>query len=57
LTSCALPASTSSSAGVYFTLTTDLGDLDILGEVTGVGGYAQSPRALPSSSLAISPSK
>ena len=29
------------ASGLNFTLTTDLGDLDILGEVTGVGGYAQ----------------
>jgi hypothetical protein len=28
-------------SGLNFTLTTDLGDLDILGEVTGVGGYAE----------------
>jgi hypothetical protein len=27
------------ASGLNFTLTTDLGDLDILGEVTGVGGY------------------
>jgi len=26
-------------SGLNFTLTTDLGDLDILGEVTGLGGY------------------
>jgi predicted nucleotidyltransferase len=26
--------------GLNFTLTTDLGDIDLLGEVTGVGGYA-----------------
>jgi hypothetical protein len=29
------------SSGLNFTLTTDLGDLDILGEIAGVGGYAQ----------------
>ncbi len=29
------------ASGLNFTLTTDLGDLDILGEVTGVGGYAE----------------
>ena len=29
------------ASGLNFTLTTDLGDVDILGEVTGVGGYAQ----------------
>jgi hypothetical protein len=28
-------------SGLNFTLTTDLGDLGILGEVTGVGGYAE----------------
>ena len=28
-------------SGLNFTLTTDLGDLDILGEIAGVGGYAQ----------------
>lgn len=28
-------------AGCNFTLTTDEGDLDILGEVTGLGGYSQ----------------
>jgi predicted nucleotidyltransferase len=27
-------------SGLNFTLTTDLGDLDILGEVTGLGGYS-----------------
>lgn len=27
------------NSGLNFTLTTDLGDLDILGEVTGLGGY------------------
>lgn len=27
-------------AGMNFTLTTDLGDIDLLGEVTGVGDYA-----------------
>ncbi len=29
-------------AGLNFTLTTDAGDLDILGEVTGLGGYETS---------------
>jgi hypothetical protein len=29
------------ASGLNFTLTTDLGDLDILGEVAGVGGYGQ----------------
>jgi hypothetical protein len=29
------------ASGLNFTLTTDLGDLDILGEVAGVGGYLQ----------------
>jgi hypothetical protein len=29
------------ASGLNFTLTTDLGDLDILGEITGVGGYEQ----------------
>jgi hypothetical protein len=29
------------ASGLNFTLTTDLGDLDILGEVAGFGGYAQ----------------
>ena len=29
------------ASGLNFTLTTDLGDLDILGEVTGVGGYRE----------------
>ena len=29
------------ASGLNFTLTTDLGDLDILGEISGVGGYAQ----------------
>jgi hypothetical protein len=29
------------ASGLNFTLTTDLGDLDILGEVIGVGGYAE----------------
>jgi hypothetical protein len=28
-------------AGLNFTLTTDLGDVDLLGEVTGLGGYEQ----------------
>jgi predicted nucleotidyltransferase len=34
------------NAGLNFTLTTDLGDLDLLGEVTGLGGYGE---VLPSS--------
>ena len=29
-------------SGLNFTLTTDLGDLDILGEVTGLGGYGEA---------------
>ncbi len=29
-------------AGLNFTLTTDLGDIDLLGEVSGVGGYEQA---------------
>lgn len=29
------------ASGLNFTLTTDLGDLDILGEIPGVGAYAQ----------------
>ena len=29
-------------SGLNFTLTTDLGDLDILGEVTGLGGYSEA---------------
>src|SRR6266568_9669520 len=28
-------------AGLNFTLTTDLGDIDLLGEVTGVGGFRE----------------
>ena len=28
-------------SGLNFTLTTDLGDLDLLGEVTGLGGYGE----------------
>jgi hypothetical protein len=28
-------------AGLNFTLTTDLGDLDVLGEISGIGGYEQ----------------
>jgi len=28
-------------SGLNFTLTTDLGDLDLLGEVAGLGGYAE----------------
>jgi hypothetical protein len=33
------------ASGLNFTLTTDLGDLDILGEIPGIGGYAQVARA------------
>ena len=29
-------------SGLNFTLTTDLGDLDILGEVSGLGGYGEA---------------
>ena len=29
-------------SGLNFTLTTDLGDLDVLGEMTGVGGYEET---------------
>jgi hypothetical protein len=29
-------------AGLNFTLTTDLGDIDLLGEVSGIGGYDQA---------------
>jgi hypothetical protein len=29
-------------AGLNFTLVTDLGDIDLLGEVSGVGGYEQA---------------
>jgi hypothetical protein len=29
------------ASGLNFTLTTDLGDLDILGEIPGIGSYAQ----------------
>ena len=29
-------------AGLNFTLTTDLGDLDLLGEMTGLGGYGEA---------------
>ena len=28
--------------GMNFTLTTDLGDIDLLGEVTGIGGYEEA---------------
>jgi predicted nucleotidyltransferase len=35
-------------SGMNFTLSTDLGDLDILGEVSGLGGY---PEALASSDV------
>jgi hypothetical protein len=31
--------------GLNFTLTTDLGDVDLLGEVSGVGGYPEALRA------------
>ncbi len=27
------------SSGLNFTLTTDLGDIDVLGEITGIGGF------------------
>jgi hypothetical protein len=30
------------ASGLNFTLTTSLGDLDLLGEVAGVGGYAEA---------------
>lgn len=34
--------------GLNFTLTTDVGDLDLLGEVTGGGGYEELlPHSLP----------
>ncbi len=29
-------------SGLNFTLTTDLGDIDLLGEVTGIGNYAEA---------------
>lgn len=29
-------------SGLNFTLTTDLGDIDILGEIPGIGGYAEA---------------
>lgn len=29
-------------AGLNFTLTTDLADIDLLGEISGIGGYAQA---------------
>lgn len=32
-------------SGLNFTLTTDLGDLDLLGEVTGIGDYAAAKEA------------
>jgi len=32
------------ASGLNFTLTTSLGDLDLLGEVAGVGGYADAAR-------------
>ena len=31
-------------SGLNFTLTTDLGDLDLLGEVPGIGGFAEVAR-------------
>lgn len=31
-------------SGLNFTLKTDLGDLDVLGEVTGIGGYDEVAR-------------
>jgi len=37
--------STAINNGMNFTLTTDLGDIDLLGEVTGIGGYKEA-RAL-----------
>jgi hypothetical protein len=39
------------ASGLNFTLTTDLGDLNILGEVAGIGGYAQALAA--SSELSV----
>ena len=33
------------TAGLNFTLKTDLGDIDLLGEVLGVGGYADAVQA------------
>ncbi len=30
------------SSGLNFTLTTDLGDIDLLGEITGIGNYAEA---------------
>lgn len=39
------------ASGLNFTLTTDLGDLDILGEIPGVGGYA--PVAAGASAMEI----
>ena len=33
------------NAGANFTLTTDLGDIDLLGEVAGVGGYREAAAA------------
>jgi hypothetical protein len=30
--------------GMNFTLSTDLGDIDLLGEVTGIGGYEEAKR-------------
>ena len=39
------------ASGLNFTLTTDLGNLDILGEIPGVGGYAQA--AAGSSELSV----
>ena len=31
--------------GFHFTLTTDLGDLDLLGDISGIGGYTEVKRA------------
>ena len=31
-------------SGLNFTLSTDIGDVDLLGELTGVGGYAELAR-------------
>jgi hypothetical protein len=39
------------ASGLNFTLTTDLGDLNIFGEVAGIGGYAQALAA--SSELSV----
>lgn len=42
-------------SGLNFTLTTDLGDVDILGEISGVGDYAQV--AAGSSAMTIGTSR